>query len=152
MHEEYLKETIRLSQESIKVGGYPVGAVVVLNGKIIGRGLSDGKQNMDATSHGEIAAIRDASKNIEKRDLVGTTLYTSLEPCIMCLSACHWAKISTIIYVCSRDKVSAKNFEGTHSLEEINKQNRSPLILIHDASLEEDALKIFNKWEVDRKR
>lgn len=151
-HQEYLKEAIHLSQESVDVGGYPVGAVVVLNGEIIGKGLSDGKQNMDATSHGEIAAIRDASKNLKKRDLIGATVYTSLEPCIMCLSACYWAKVSTIVYACSKEKVSAKNFEGTHSLEEVNKQNKPPLTLIHEVSLEEDALKIFNKWEVDRKK
>ncbi len=152
MHQEYLKEAIRLSQESVNVGGYPVGAVVVIDGKIVGRGLSDGKQNMDATSHAEIAALRDASKNLQKRDLVGAIVYSSLEPCIMCLSACYWAKVTTIVYACSKKRVSIKNFEGTHSLEEINKQNRPPLTIVHEISFEEDALKIFNKWEVNRKK
>ena len=70
----------------------------------------------------------------------------------MCLSACHWAKVGTIVYACSKEKVSSKNFEGTHSLKEINKQNIPPLTLVHEASLEEDALKIFTAWEVGRKR
>lgn len=152
MHDQFIQEAIRLSQESVDVGGYPVGAVVVLNGKIVGRGLSDGKQNMDATSHGEIAAIRDASKTARKRDLVGATIYTSLEPCIMCLSACHWAKITTIVYACSKPRVSLKNFEGKHNLHEVNQLNNPPLILIHEKAFEEEALAIFNKWEVDRKK
>ncbi len=152
MHKEYLTEAIRLSQESVNAGGYPVGSVVVLGGKIVGKGLSDGKQQMDATSHGEIAAIRDASNNLKKRDLIGAIVYTSLEPCIMCLCASTWAKVSTIVYACSREKVSVKNFEGTHSLHEINIKNRVPITLIHEESLEGEALNIFNKWEHDRKQ
>ncbi len=152
MHEEYIKEAISLSQQSVDVGGYPVGSVVVLEGKIIGRGLSDGKQKIDATSHAEIAAIRDASRNVNKRDLVGATVYSSLEPCIMCLSACHWAKISTIVYACSKEHVSLKNFEGTNKLEEINKLNKPPIILVHEVFFQEQALEIFNNWELNRKK
>lgn len=152
MHQEYLKEAIRLSQESVDVGGYPVGSVVVLNGEIVGKGLSDGKQKMDATSHAEIAAIRDASKNLGKRDLVGATVYSSLEPCIMCLSACYWAKVTTIVYACSKSRVSIKNFEGKHNLHEVNQLNNPPLTLIHVKDLEEEAAAIFDKWEVERKK
>ena len=79
MHKNFLKDAIRLSQESVNVGGYPCGSVVVINGEIVGRGLSDGTQNMDATSHAEIAAIRDASKKLGKGDLEGAVVYTSLQ-------------------------------------------------------------------------
>jgi tRNA(Arg) A34 adenosine deaminase TadA len=152
MHEEYIKEAISLSQQSVDVGGYPVGSIVVLNGKIIGRGLSDGKQKMDATSHSEIAAIRDASKNLNKRELLGATVYSSLEPCIMCLCACHYAKVSTIVYACLKKHVPPKYFEGTNKLEEINKLNTPPITLIHEESFQEEALKIFNNWELNRKK
>lgn len=85
--EDFVKHAIEISRESVRVGGYPAGAIVVHNREIVGRGLSNGKQLCDCTSHAEIAAIREASKKLNVRDLKDATLYTSLEPCVMCYAA-----------------------------------------------------------------
>lgn len=78
--------------------GGPFGCIIVKNGQIIGRGHNQVVLNKDATCHGEIQAIRDASKTLNSFDLTGCELYTTGEPCSMCLSACIWANISKVFY------------------------------------------------------
>ena len=144
---DFLKQAIELSRESVRRGGYPVGAIIVKDNKIIGRGLSDGKNNKDATSHAEIEAIRSASKELDSRDLFGCEIYSSMEPCLMCFSAAYWAKIDKIVYALGRDKLSKEHFEGKHSLEEINSKNNKRIEIIHISDLESDALSVVREWK-----
>ncbi|MBQ6110572.1 MAG: nucleoside deaminase [Alphaproteobacteria bacterium] len=96
---EYMKTAIELSEDNLKTNaGGPFGAVVVKDGKIIGRGSNHVLKNNDPTAHAEIMAIRDACKNIKSYDLSGCELYTSCYPCPMCLSAIIWANIKTVYY------------------------------------------------------
>lgn len=81
--------------------GGPFGTVIVKDGKIVGRGHNRVLINKDPTAHGEINAIRDASRNLGTQDLSGCELYTTGEPCHMCLCACMWANISKIYYGCT---------------------------------------------------
>jgi|SRR3989344_393004 len=141
---EFVRKAVKLSEKSINEGGFPVGALIVLNNKIIGEGISNGKKLKDATSHAEIDAIRKASLKIEDRDLNGATLYSSLEPCLMCFSACYWAKVSKIVYACRKEILSKLYYEGLHDLNEINKKNNSQINLIHLEEMEEEALSIIN--------
>lgn len=143
----YLARSIELSKQSIKIGGYPVGAVIVHNGQIIAEGLSDGKQICDATSHAEVAAIREASRKLGRRNLDDVVLYTSLEPCVMCFTASFWAYIPKVVFICSRKRVSPDYYEGNHDIKEINKNSRRQIELIHYTELEEQALQIINDWE-----
>lgn len=81
--------------------GGPFGSIIVKDGKIVGRGHNCVLRDHDATAHGEICAIRDAGKNLGTFDLNGCTIYTTGEPCHMCLCACMWANISKIYYGCT---------------------------------------------------
>ncbi|MFZ1720633.1 MAG: nucleoside deaminase [Candidatus Moraniibacteriota bacterium] len=152
MDKEYLRNAIELSKESIATGGFPVGALVVFNGEIVGRGLSNGKQLRDATSHAEIVAIRESSKLLGRRDLKGATIYSSLEPCLMCFSASYWAGISRIVYACSQRKVSKQHYEGLHNLHKINSANNRPIELVQILELENEASNIIEDWEKSLKK
>jgi tRNA(Arg) A34 adenosine deaminase TadA len=147
MDRKYLKNAIELSKKSITNGGFPVGALVVLDKKIISTGLSNGKQLKDATSHAEIVAIREASKILDRRDLKGAVIYSSLEPCLMCFSASYWAGISKIVYACSKNKVSKQHYEGLHDLHTINSNNNRTIKLAQITELEDRALAIIENWE-----
>src|SRR4030042_1222556 len=143
----FLKKAIEKSKESVKRGGYPVGAALVMDGKIISYGFSDGKNLKDATSHAEIDAIRKASKRLDSRDLKGAVLYSSMEPCLMCFSASFWADISKIVYACSREKVSKLHYEGRYNLAEIGKKFKRKIVLSHLKEMEKEALDVIKEWE-----
>lgn len=145
MEEKYIKHAIELSQES-GIDGYPVGALIVHNNEIIATGLSNGKNLCDATSHAEIAAIREASRILQKRNLKDTVLYTSLEPCVMCFMACFWAYIPKIVYVCSREK-APHYYEGIHSIKELNETCRRKTELVHAVTFEGLAYKVIADWD-----
>jgi guanine deaminase len=142
-----LGEAIALSEKSISVGGFPVGAIVVVDNKIVSRGLSNGKQLKDATSHGEIAAIREAEQILGTRDLKGATVYSSLEPCLMCFAACYWAGITKVVFACRKEVVSRMHYEGLHDLTEINRKNNRQIEISHVPELEEEALYVIECWE-----
>jgi len=143
----FLKKTIELSKESINQGGFPVGAIVVKDNKIIGIGLSNGKDNKDATSHAEIEAIRKAAKFLNTRDLFNCELYSSMEPCLMCFSASYWSKVKKITFAVSKEKLSKQHYEGLYSLDDINSKNNRQIEIIHDKSLEKEAFLIVKNWE-----
>ena len=96
---EYMKIADELAKQNVITNdGGPFGAVIVKNGKIVGKGNNHVVANNDPTAHGEVMAIRDACKNLNTFDLTGCELYTSCYPCPMCLSASIWANIKTIYY------------------------------------------------------
>ncbi len=143
----FLQQAIKLSKESVKQGGFPVGALIVKDGVVISEGLSNGKNNKDATSHAEIEAIRQASQKLNSRDLFDCEIYSSMEPCLMCFSACYWAKIKKVVYAIGKDKLSKQHYEGLHSLEEINSKNNKQIEIIHIRELENEALFVVKDWE-----
>jgi len=147
MDKEFLKKAIELSKISVERDGFPVGAIVVKNGVVVGEGLSDGKNSKDATSHAEIEAIRDASKKLDTRDLFSCTIYSSMEPCLMCLSASFWAKIEKIVFACSKERLAVQHFEGSNDLYEVNLKNNRQIELVYLKDLEENALNIISNWE-----
>ena len=146
----HLERCLKHDEKSVRAGGFPVGAAVVVEDVVIATGQSDGAQQCDATHHAEIAALRAASIALEKRDLTGATVCTSMEPCLMCLCACHWAGVSRLVFACGREQLSAQHFEGRHDLYTINAQNRRPLQLVHVPELEPAALETVSKWEAQR--
>ena len=135
------------ARESVAQGGFPAGAIVVKNGKVIGEGISIGNKLNDPTSHGEIAAIRDACKNTKTSDLSGSVLYASMESCVMCLGAAVWSSVSKIVFACSRERVSPEYYGGHYSLTQINKDFLHPIEVIHLPELEEETLVIVRDWE-----
>lgn len=101
---EYMKMAVEQAREGIHNGhGGPFGSIIVKDGKIIGRGHNMVLKNTDSTAHGEVVAIRAAEKEINSYDLSGAEIYTTGEPCPMCLAACMWANISKVYYGCTID-------------------------------------------------
>lgn len=108
---DFMKEAIAESAKNLETGnGGPFGAVIVKDGVIVGRGHNEVIKNNDPTCHGEMQAIRDACKHLGTYDLSGCELYTSAEPCPMCLSAIIWANIKTVYYGNSAKDAAAIGF------------------------------------------
>ena len=101
-HKEYMKIAIEQARTGINNGhGGPFGSVIVKDGKIIGLGHNMVLKNNDSTAHGEVVAIRNAEQNLGTYDLSGAEIYTTGEPCPMCLAACMWANISRVYFGCT---------------------------------------------------
>ncbi len=136
-----------MAKESVEQGGFPAGAIVVKNGEIVGEGVSVGNKLNDPTSHGEMASIRAACKNLNTSDLSGSVLYASMQPCLMCLGASMWGAIPKIVFACPKDKVSAEYYGGHYKPSAVNAELTRPIELVHFAQLEEESLAIVREWE-----
>ena len=146
-HLPFLRQAIEKAKESLAQGGFPAGAVVVRKGAVIGTGISIGNKLNDPTSHGEMAAIRDACQNIRAADLSGCVLYASMQPCLMCFSASMWAAIPKIVFAARKEKVSVEYYAGDYLISDINSQFIKPIELIHIAELEQESLTVVRDWE-----
>jgi tRNA(Arg) A34 adenosine deaminase TadA len=144
---KFLKQAINKAQESVALRGFPAGAIVVKNGVVIGEGVSIGNQLNDSTAHGEMTSIRDACKNIQSSDLSGSTLYASMQPCLMCFGASMWSSISRIVFACPKEKVSQDYYAGAYNIAEINKDINNRIELVHISELENDSLSVVKEWE-----
>jgi guanine deaminase len=103
--EKFMRRAIELSAQAVNdPGARPYGAVVVREGKIVGEGLNQSPKNFDPTSHGEVEAIRDACRNLKTTDLSGAELYTSCEPCSVCVAAMLMAGIARMYYGATLDQ------------------------------------------------
>jgi guanine deaminase len=128
---DYMRIAIEEAYQGIRAGhGGPFGSVVVKDGRIVGRGHNCVIRDQDATMHGEIAAIRDASRTLGTFDLSGCTLYTTAEPCPMCLCASLWANIDRIYYGCTRLDTESIGFRDKQLYEVI--RDPGDRVLGHD--------------------
>src|SRR6185295_701580 len=106
--EKFMRRAIELSTQALDMpGARPYGAVVVKDGKIVGEGLNQSAKNFDPTSHGEVEAVRDACRNLKTTDLSGCELYTSCEPCSVCVSTMIMAGVSRMYYGASLEQSAA---------------------------------------------
>ncbi len=144
---QFLQAALTKAKESVALGGFPAGAVVVRDGRIVGEGISVGNKMHDPTSHGEMAAIRTACKNLKTSDLSESTLYASMQPCLMCLGAAMWSAIPRIVFACPQSKVSTEYYGGHYKPAVINAELIRPIELAHFAQLEADSLAIVRQWE-----
>ena len=120
MSNEFMEKAIELAQENIcKMSGGPFGAVVVKDNAIVGKSRNMVVENHDATAHAEVSAIRDAGKTMETYDLSGCDIYTSCEPCPMCLMAIKWANIRHIYFAATREDASAIDFRDGNFYNEL---------------------------------
>jgi tRNA(Arg) A34 adenosine deaminase TadA len=147
--QKFLKRTIELAQESVDKCGFPAGALIVKDNEIISEGISIGSILHDPTSHAETAAIRNACKILKTTNLEGTTLYESIQCCLMCLSVAYWAGIEKIIYIASKKQeyVDKGYYEGTIDNNIINEQFNRKIIIEQDNSLESEVKELIEKWE-----
>ena len=137
-NEEFMRIAIQKTREGIESGQTPFGACVVRGQEVIACDHNRVWEETNITSHAEIVAIREACKKLDTVDLSGCTIYTTTEPCPMCFSAIHWAKIDKIIFGTRiRDAQGAGFSELTISNEEMKQQGKSPVIIRGDFMAQE---------------
>jgi tRNA(Arg) A34 adenosine deaminase TadA len=117
--ERFMRRAIALSCESVAAGGGPFGAVIVKDGAIIAEGSNQVTPTCDPTAHAEIMAIRAGCAALGSFSLVGCEIYTSCEPCPMCLSAIYWARLDRVFYANSRAEAAALGFDDDFLYREI---------------------------------
>jgi len=137
---------IELSVESAKSKGGPFGSVIVKDNKIIAEGSNQVTINNDPTAHGEIVAIRSACQKLNTFNLSGFDLYSSCEPCPMCLSAIYWSRIENVFYANTRIDAKRIDFDDSFIYSEINKDLENRKIKMHQMHRDE-ALEAFKIWE-----
>ncbi|WP_374163121.1 nucleoside deaminase [Arcticibacter sp. MXS-1] len=146
-HEDYMRLAIALSQKNVEQGGGgPFGAVIVKDGEIIAQSSNAVTSSNDPTAHAEVSAIRLAAKALNSFDLSGCVIYTSCEPCPMCLGAIYWSRISKIFFANTREDAEAIGFDDKLIYEEINRP-MSERQLPAEQVLHSEALEVFQSWK-----
>ena len=141
----FMRVAIRLSVESVSRGGGPFGAVIVKDGEIIAAQANSVTIDNDPTAHAEVNAIREACQSLRTFDLDGCVIYTSCEPCPMCLGALYWAGIDKIYYANTRQDASDAGFADDHIYEELSKPI-SKRDIPHIQLLHDEAQAGFRAW------
>lgn len=145
--EEFMREAIRLSRESVKTGGGPFGAVIVKDGKIIAAASNKVTQDNDPTAHAEVYAIRMAAKKLKTFNLSGCEIYTSCEPCPMCFGAVYWARLDKLYFANSKKDAKKIGFDDSFIYEEIKLpfgERKIPNIQM----LRDEAIEAFKDWQL----
>lgn len=141
----YMKIAAAEAMAGIEAGeGGPFGAVVVMDGKVIGRGHNRVLAECDPTMHGEIAAIRDACKNIGSHSLKGAAIYSTAYPCPMCMCAAMWANIDRIIYGCTGKDTENIGFRDEDFYRTFKNNEMFPTKL--SCEDREECLKVFDRY------
>jgi len=143
--EEFMRRAVELSRQSMEQGGGPFGAVIVKNGKIVGEGANGVTLNCDPTAHAEVTAIRQAAQNLEEFDLNGCEIYTSCEPCPMCLGAIYWARLDKIYYSNDRQDAKEAGFDDSLIYDEIALTPEERSIGMEKVA-DPHAREIFRQW------
>jgi tRNA(Arg) A34 adenosine deaminase TadA len=144
-HEDFMRQAIALAVENVKNSGGPFGAVIVKDGRVVATGVNRVTANNDPTAHAEISAIRSACTKLGTFDLSGCVLYTSCEPCPMCLGAIYWAHIDKIYYGANQLDAAAVDFDDSFIYKELeltpDKRQKPVENILHD-----EALAPFRAW------
>jgi tRNA(Arg) A34 adenosine deaminase TadA len=147
LSKNFMLRAIELSMISLKEDGGPFGCVIVKNNEIISEGFNEVTNKNDPTAHAEIVAIRNACKKLNTFNLKGTQMFTSCEPCPMCLSAIYWSHIDKIYYGNNRKDAAKIGFDDSYIYDELSidlNKRKIPLEQIN----EKEAIKAFEQWEV----
>ncbi|MGV3685267.1 MAG: nucleoside deaminase [Daejeonella sp.] len=146
-HEDFMRIAIRLSEQNVSnsLGG-PFGAVIVKEGKIVGKSANKVTRTLDPTAHAEVSAIRIASKKLKTFDLSGCLIYTSCEPCPMCLSAIYWARIDKIYFANTKDDACKIGFDDQFIYNEMALPRDQRKVII-EQMLRDEALNAFRLWD-----
>jgi guanine deaminase len=148
-HAHWMNEAITLARAGMREhGGGPFGAIIVTDNKIVGRGWNQVTHLLDPTAHAEITAIRDACRNLKRFELRGCVLYTSCEPCPMCLSAIYWARLDCVYFASTRKDAAGIGFDDDFIYQQIplGLSARSlPMIQLPTAA----AAELFSDWTAD---
>jgi tRNA(Arg) A34 adenosine deaminase TadA len=140
-----MRLAIRLSEENVLNGGGPFGAVIAKEGEVIATGVNRVTANNDPTAHAEVSAIREACRKVKNFKLDGCVVYSSCEPCPMCLSALYWAGISKIYYANTKDDAKAIDFDDSFIYEQLSLE-RGDRSIASEQMMHDEALKAFEMW------
>ena len=145
---DFMRRAIALSEESVRTGGGPFGAVIVKDGVIVSEASNSVTLDHDPTAHAEVNAIRKATQKLGTFDLEGCEIYTSCEPCPMCLGAIYWAHLDRIYYANNRKDAARIGFDDDFIYKEIalKPQERHKQM---EVLLSEEAKEAFRMWEAD---
>jgi tRNA(adenine34) deaminase len=120
-HESFMRLALERAADAAELGEVPVGAVVVLDGKVLGQGFNQPISSHDPTAHAEIVALRDASRSIGNYRLTGATLYVTVEPCLMCVGAMVHARVGLVVFGAAEPKAGAiQSMTNAHELAGLN--------------------------------
>jgi guanine deaminase len=148
----FMREAIRLAREGCRAGkGGPFGAVVVLGGEVVGRGCNAVLATCDPTAHAEVVAIREAARALGRFHLDDCALYTSCEPCPMCLGAIYWARLAKVHYANTRADAARIGFQDDSLYEEIGLPLARRKIAMLPL-LREESLAVFEEWAAMEKK
>ncbi|MBQ7854271.1 MAG: nucleoside deaminase [Muribaculaceae bacterium] len=141
----FLEMAAELAEKNIDNGGGPFGAVIVRNGEVVATGVNRVTADNDPTAHAEVNAIRQACQRESTFNLKGCVIYSSCEPCPMCLSALYWAGVSRIYYGCTQEDAEAVNFSDQFIYRELEKPKCDRMIpcIKMDSTR---TIKVFEKW------
>ncbi len=151
INKRMMAEAIRLSTENIDNNGGPFGAVITRNNEIIARGVNRVTSNNDPTAHAEIEAIREACRKLSTFDLSGCEIYSSCEPCPMCLSAIYWARLDKIYFGGTRHDAADAGFRDDFLYDEIA-SDISERKVPSTNLMNSEALRAFEKWKNAKSR
>lgn len=143
--DELMRMAIRLAHENIENGGGPFGAVIARNGEVVATGVNRVTATHDPTAHAEINAIRHAGNALHTFDLSGCEIYSSCEPCPMCLSAIYWAHLDKLYYAADKDDAAKAGFDDAFIYEELTlkpSERRLHSQQLHDTEADE----VFELW------
>jgi tRNA(Arg) A34 adenosine deaminase TadA len=144
--EAFMRHAIALSRRGMEGGaGGPFGAVVVKDGQVVAEGWNQVTSTNDPTAHAEVVAIRRACTALGRFDLRGAVLYTSCEPCPMCLSAAYWARLDAVVFGNARDDAAAIGFDDQFLYDEVAKPIEARSLPIRRL-LAAEALEVFAAW------
>lgn len=144
--EELMRAAFALARGAMADGrGGPFGAVIARGGEIVGRGANGVVRSADPTAHAEIVAIREACRELGTHDLSGTTIYTTCEPCPMCLAAIYWARIDGIFFAGGHADATAAGFDDSLLYDELRKPREARRIPMTQLDRGE-ARKLFDEW------
>jgi guanine deaminase len=146
MSADFMRRAIALALENIRAGGGPFAAVIVKDGRIIAEGANRVTATNDPTAHAEVVAIREACRALRNFQLDGCDLYTTCEPCPMCLGAIYWARPARVFYAGSAADAAAAGFDDAFiydELKQIHAARRIPMTQL----LRDESLSIFSTWQ-----
>jgi tRNA(Arg) A34 adenosine deaminase TadA len=142
----FMRRAIELSRDNVKRGGGPFGAVIVKDGRIVGEGANRVTASNDPTAHAEVTAIRDACTRLGTFDLSGAEIYTSCEPCPMCLAAIYWARLDRIHFANTKVDAAEIEFDDQFIYQEFAREPERRRIPMRQM-LREEALAAFRDWQ-----
>lgn len=145
MKEDFMRKAIALSIENVKNGGGPFGAVIVRDDEIVATGVNRVTANCDPTAHAEVSAIREAARKLGTFDLSGCEIYTSCEPCPMCLGAIYWAHLDKMYYGNTKSDAKEIGFDDSFIYEELELKPEDRR-LYSENLLHAEAIKAFEAW------